>query len=900
MTRKLLHCCNGNTGNRGSILTQIKCNLDTLQLLSSYAIRNTEDKSFMLKNIWFVFLCVLCAFCLDSCNSSSTVGEEGPSPPKTPEDELATIVVEPGMKIQLVASEPMVQDPVVITFDEDGRLWVVEMRGFMPDIDGKGERERIGRVSVLQDTNNDGMMDSSIVYIDSLIMPRALALVSGGALIVEEEALWLTQDTNHDLKADTKTLIDPDYAGTKMPEHSGNGLWRGLDNWYYNVKSRFRYKLIEGKWTRDSTEFRGQWGLSHDDVGRLYYNYNWSQLHADLVPPNYLGRNKNHTPTTGIDHGLTLDRRVYPIRANPAVNRGYIPGTLDEQGRLLEFTAACSPLYYRATTLPMEFYGNVFVCEPSGNLIKRNVVRENGFLLSAYDPHPGTEFVASTDERFRPVHLTSGPDGGLYIADMYRGLVQHGAYVTPYLREQTLTRKLVQPVHYGRIWRVVPENWKPSPVKKLSAMPSTELITYLSNENGWYRDMAQRLLVERNEQNINTQLATAAKNGGSTPGRLHALWTMEGLKIITPDFLMPLLSDPDQQIRIHTLRLLEPFAKKDQKVRAALQEMVKDKWKDAPPAEILQLSLTAGILDSGPAQELLAGIVDRYDTSALIRDAVLSSLEDQEYAFLKNLMASGLKMQTPGKEIFLEMLTTSIVRKRNPAELSSLLTMLDVAGQDFGWKEKTILTAISIQGNNRKLKPIRLSKAPRILTSSKDKMDDTTRLNALNGMFEWPGHVVDTASRRQINRLSDAEQQQFALGRQHYLTTCAGCHGTDGGGMNRMAPTLIGSDWVLGDEKRLALILLHGIEGPIEVAGKVYDVPEILPVMPSHSTMDDAAITAIMTYIRNEWGNSASAVGRRTVGSTRHTTQGRVVPWTAKELNEHLEKESRKENATQQ
>ena len=245
------------------------------------------------------------------------------------------------------------------------------------------------------------------------------------------------------------------------------------------------------------------------------------------------------------------------------------------------------------------------------------------------------------------------------------------------------------------------------------------------------------------------------------------------------------------------------------------------------------------------------------------------------------------------------MLTTSIVRKRNPAEVSALLTMLDVDAENFGWREKTILTAISIQAKNRKLKPIRLTKAPRILTASKNNID-TTRLHTLNAMFEWPGHAVDTATLRQQNRLSDADQQQFALGRQHYLTTCAGCHGTDGAGMNRMAPTLIGSDWVLGDEKRLALILLHGIEGPINVADKVYDVPDILPVMPSHSTMDDAAITAIMTYIRNEWGNSASAVGRRTVGSTRHTTQGRVVPWTAKELNEHMERESKKDNATQQ
>ena len=850
----------------------------------------------MLKYIQSIVLCVLGVFGLDCCNSSSTGNGVGPSPPKSPEDELASIVVESGMKIELVASEPMVQDPVVITFDEDGRLWVVEMRGFMPDIDGKGERERVGRVSVLEDTNNDGLMDSSTVYIDSLIMPRALALVAGGALIVEEEALWLTTDTNNDLKADTKTLIDPDYAGSKMPEHSGNGLWRGLDNWYYNVKSRFRYKLIEGKWTRDSTEFRGQWGLSHDDYGRLYYNYNWSQLHADLVPPNYLGRNRNHIPTTGIDHGLTIDRRVYPIRSNPAVNRGYIPGTLDKEGRLLEFTAACSPLYYRGSSFPDEYYGNVFVCEPSGNLIKRNVIRENGFFASAFDPHPGSEFVASTDERFRPVHLATGPDGALYVADMYRGLVQHGAYVTPYLREQTLTRKLVQPVHYGRIWRVVPDTWKSSPVKKLSTLSSQELIEYLSNENGWYRDMAQRLLVERNDKTITAQLASSAKTGDNALGRLHALWTMEGLNVLTPEFLIPLLSDSNEFIRIHSMRLIEPFAQKDQKVRAALQTKIVDRWKVAPPVEILQLALTAGIIDSKPAHQLLAGIIDSYDSSALIRDAVLSSLQDQEYTFLKHL-TSGLKTQTPGKEIFLEMLTTSIVRKRNPTELSSLLTMLDVSAEQFGWKEKSILTAISIQGNNRKMKPIRLTNAPRILTT-KNKNIDTTRLYRLNAMFEWPGHVADTTSLQKQTKLSDAEQQQFASGRQHYLTACAGCHGTDGAGMNRMAPTLIGSEWVLGDEKRLALILLHGIEGPIEVGGKVYDIPEILPVMPSHSTMDDAAITAIMTYIRNEWGNSASPVGRRTVGVTRHTTQGRVVPWTPKELNEHMAEESKKESAT--
>ncbi|MEO0333674.1 MAG: dehydrogenase, partial [Bacteroidota bacterium] len=272
-------------------------------------------------------------------STTSDVKDEDPSPVLTPAEEMATFQVEPGMTIQLVASEPMVQEPVVITFDEDGRLWVVEMRGFMPTISGDGEEQPVGRVSVLEDQDGDGQMDTSTVYLDSLVMPRALAVVQGGALIAERNSLWMTQDLDGDLQADTKTLIDADYASNGLPEHSDNGLWRGVDNWYYNAKSHFRYKLVDGEWQRDNTEFRGQWGLSHDDEGRLYYNYNWSQLHADLVPPNYFSRNVNHTSTSGIDEGLTLDRRIYPIRDNPAVNRGYIPGTLDEEGKLLEFTA---------------------------------------------------------------------------------------------------------------------------------------------------------------------------------------------------------------------------------------------------------------------------------------------------------------------------------------------------------------------------------------------------------------------------------------------------------------------------------------------------------------------------------------------------------------------------------
>lgn len=817
-----------------------------------------------------------------------TEQKDVPAPSKTPTEEAKTFQLEPGFKIQLVASEPMVQAPVVVTFDEDGRLWVVEMRGFMPTIDGEGEDKPVGRISVLEDTNGDGTMDRSTVFLDNLIMPRAIAPVKGGALVAANNSLWLAEDKDGNLKAESKLLLDSTYARNGLPEHTDNGLLRNSDNWYYNAKSRLRYRLADGKWLRDSTEFRGQWGMTHDDEGRLYYNYNWSQLHGDLVPPNYLSRNKNHTPTTGIDHGFTLDRRVYPIRPNPAVNRGYIPGTLDASGRLLEFTAACSPTVLRGGVFPQEYHGNVFVCEPSGNLIKRNVVEKNGFMVSARDPHPGKEFLASTDERFRPVALTAGPDGALYVADMYRGLIQHGAYVTPYLREQTLARKLMQPVNRGRIWRIVPTDWKPKKPKKLSAASTVELVALLSHPDGWQRDMAQRLLVERRDVQSVPLIKELAVNGTNTLGRFHALWTLDGLKATSSELLFTLLADKNPLLSTTALRLLEPFAQRDAAVRTRLQQALLPQWDKATPEQALQMALSAYVLEPNAVQQLLAGLAERYCSFPLMRDAVMSSLYNREYVFLTSLLKSPQwQAQHPDKEILLEMLTTAVVKKHDVNEMSGLLTLLDVDKAAFGWQQKVILTALSIQGKNRKLKPLPLTEAPALFARMDWEPLQKTRLQAVAALFEWPGHAAQAANVQQ-SLLNDEQQQHFALGRQHYLTTCAGCHGSDGAGLSRFGPPLIESSWVLGDEKRLALIVLHGMEGPLEVAGKLYDVPDILPVMPSHSTMDDGAIMAILMYIRNEWGNNAGPVSKGLVGKTRHTSQGRVVPWTAKELNQYL------------
>ncbi|MEM9282410.1 MAG: dehydrogenase, partial [Verrucomicrobiota bacterium] len=367
--------------------------------------------------------------------------EMSPTPIYSPEESAEMFeFAEPGYRIELVASEPMVQDPVAIRFDGQGRLWVVEMRGYMRDVDGSDSHKPTGRISVLTDTYGDGLMDESSVFLDGLVLPRAIAILPDGVLVAENKPLWFVQDTDGDLVADEKTLIDENYARDNI-EHSANGLYRALDNWFYNAKEGHRYRRVAGEWIREKTERRGQWGICQDNRGRLFYNYNHSQLFTDLVPPNSFSRNPNHVPTTGVNVNVVMSNEVFPIRPNLATNRGYIPGTLDENGSIQQFTSACAPVIYRESLFP-EFADNAFVAETAGNLIKRNQLSLTGISATGQPAYPDRDFLASKDERFRPCAIEPGPDGAIYIVDMYRGIVQDAPHMSPYLREISVERKM--------------------------------------------------------------------------------------------------------------------------------------------------------------------------------------------------------------------------------------------------------------------------------------------------------------------------------------------------------------------------------------------------------------------------------------------------------------------------
>ena len=287
------------------------------------------------------------------------------------EISLADYEIEDGFELSVVASEPLLKAPVALDFDIEGRIWVAEMTGFMKNLEGSGEGDPTGTIKILEDYDKDGIMDNVTVFLDSLVMPRALALAYDGLLYAEPPNLWFVEIEGNSPK--NRVLVDSTYAPEGNPEHQANGLLLHLDNWIYNAASSFRYQRKDGVWRKEPTTYRGQWGITRDNFGRLFYNNNSTQLLGDYVLPNRLIRNQFMVPKKGVNRILTKDQRVFPIH-NAAVNRGYIKGELDADSLLLNVTAACGPLVYRGGNFPSDYDQNVFICIPEANLIKRNLL----------------------------------------------------------------------------------------------------------------------------------------------------------------------------------------------------------------------------------------------------------------------------------------------------------------------------------------------------------------------------------------------------------------------------------------------------------------------------------------------------------------------------------------------
>ncbi len=527
--------------------------------------------------------------------------------------------------MEMVASEPLLTAPVAIDFDTKGRIWVAEMAGFMVNLEGDDEDLPSGSIKILEDLDNDGIMDHSKTFLDSLVMPRALALVYGGLLYAESPNLWFVEI--EDDKPVNRVLVDSLYATVGNPEHQPNGLMMNLDNWIYNAKSNFRYQRKDGVWKKEPTTNRGQWGISHDNFGRLYYNNNSTQLLGDHILPNRLVRNKYFIPRKGVDETLTKDNRVYPLHA-ASVNRGYEEGVLNQDSLLVNVTAACGPLVYRGGMFPADYDQNVFVCVPEANLIKRNILSFYGDRVEAKQAWQGKEFLASTDEGFRPVNLSNGPDGNMYVVDMHRGVIQHYAFLSPYLKKISAEKKLDTILDYGRILRVRSKDKLAREIPDLETLPAPRLLDFLKDSNGWIRDRAQQYLIHKNDKGVLPGLKEMALDNKSPLAQLHALYVLKGLNVLSFDFLQELAISGGPEATAHALVLMEDYASEKNVPKA--KDLFAELLNRNEPMLDLYLSTTLGIWAKYDQEVFFSFIYDlssKYKDNVIVQEAILSGSE---------------------------------------------------------------------------------------------------------------------------------------------------------------------------------------------------------------------------------------------------------------------------------
>jgi mono/diheme cytochrome c family protein len=745
-----------------------------------------------------------------------------PAPHLTVAEALASFELEKGFAVSAIISEPAIIDPVAMAIDEDGRLFVVEMRGYMLDTEGKGEDSPSGRISVHEDPDANGVYQKHAVFLDNLVLPRAISFCSHGLLFADQNALYVVPRVGAKATG-TPQVIDPTYAGSGNVEHRASGCLLALDNWYYSANCGFRYRLRGGRWERDITEAHGQWGISQDDYGRMLTNNNSLALQGDVLPPTESLRN----PAFKWRHKISYfapDNLVFPIRVNPGCNRAYIRsggkdgGFHQEVGddwRLRTYTAGCAPLIYRGGAFgPAN--DSIFVPEPAGNLVMRyNRVHEDSGTSQVTHANPGHSFFASTDERFRPVYAYVGPAGELYVVDMHKGILQHKAYMTPYLKRQVKERHLEDegPAGYGRIWRITAS----APAANAAARPmmssqsSPELLAYLGHADSWWRETAQRVLIERGGAAMVAPLAALAASSDNPLARVHALWTLEGLGALSVPMLEAAAKGAAPRVAAEIMRLAEGFSGTPQAESAGA--LVKTLAAATSPEVQLAAALYSGTLavaGSASAWQTVSELAKGKD--AMIRDALLSGLGGGEAEAVKRLESGA------DKELIADLKQCASTR----------------AG----------------------MKPEALSRAPKVMLL----------LTA-----------ADSAKQNKAAALSP--------GQSKFLELCAVCHSPDGKGLFGLGPPLAGSEWVSGDKKTALRIVLTGLGGPLTVAGKAYKQPDIGPLMPGLSfNLKDEEIAGVLTYLRTAFGNSADAVTPAEVAAERKELGGRSDPFTAEEL----------------
>ncbi|QDV17547.1 Cytochrome c [Gimesia panareensis] len=678
------------------------------------------------------------------------LAEQGPRP-KSKEEALKTLKVKPGFHVELVAAEPLVKDPIAFDWGPDGKLWVAEMADYPLGVNESGTFD--GRIRFLEDTDGDGKYDRSTVFLEGVGYPTGVMAWRKGAIVTTAPEVFYAEDTDGDGKADQRESLFTGF-GEGNQQHRVNGLRWGLDNWVYLANGDSSGDLLSVKTGQklnfgrrdlrikpdtgqmDPQSGQTQFGRERDDWGNWFGSNNSNPAFHYALTDHYLRRNKN---LIAPDAKVQVSVRPGAATIFP-VSRTQV--RFNDFNKVNRITSACGLCFYRDNLLGTEFAGNSFICEPVHNLVHREIVKPKGttFTSQRAESEQDSEFLASTDNWFRPTMARTGPDGALWVADMYRHVIEHPQWIPKEMQEKLDLRAGKE---QGRIYKVVPDKTPLRSVPRLDQLSLQELVEQLESPNGTLRDMVQKLMVTRGEQSVVPYLKRKVKQGNSPTARLQALCTLDGLDAISEEVLITALEDKHPGVRRHAIRLSEPFLNQSPELGKLLLALVDD----PDPQLQMQLAYSLGEWKSPQAGSALARLAIQHDQDPYLRTAILSSVGNHLDSFTTSLFD-----ELQGKQPPLQILNSLVGMAVSAGQQNVLVAIYDrttqpVKNQNWqAWQFEVVATLLqSLARRNQSL--------PQYAQKAGPELQKT--LGGLKPLFQAAREIaVDesatVASRRQV------------------------------------------------------------------------------------------------------------------------------------------------------